>query len=257
MISFLLIKRFFPIFTSFLIFVFSLLAVFLFQYSFTFFLIFFSLSLFFSSFFLLILLGKEIKNFWHYLIIFFLLIFLFIPFFLFVQDQTLKIIFIFFLAIFSFIFFELIFRFLYEPRKYPVYSLENFSFSIFLLISFFLFSLLFAFKTFLNFPIIYSLILLFFVTLFNLYFLFKVRKIHLEKIYFFIVGLILLELFYSFNFLPTSFYVNGLGLTILFFLMVNLIIKNKEGILTTKVIRKYLFLTLFALILVAIFAKWR
>lgn len=255
--SFLLIKRFLPIFTSFLIFVLSISTLFLFEYFSFFFFISFIFLIFISCLFFFILLGKEIKNFWPFVVNFILLISGTIFFLIFIRNQSLKIIFIFFLSIFFLFLLEIIFRFIYEPRKYPVYSLENISFLFLLINSFLFFSFFFALRTFFNFSIIYSLIFLFFIICWNLYFLFRLIKIPLERIYFLFVSLIILELFYSFIFLPTAFYVNGLILTILLFLIVNLIIKNKENLLTAEIIKKYLFFTSLALILTLLLAKWR
>lgn len=254
-LSLILIKKFFPIFNAFLIFIFSILAIFLFSY-FSFFLFSF-LAILSSIIFLVIILEKEIKIFWPFLIILPFFIYNYILFFIFTGNQTLKIIFILFLSFFIWFIFEIIFRYLYSPRKYPIRSLESIAWLISLFIIFFLSSNLFALLLFLKFSFFYSLILIFLASLFVSWFIFHQLKISLEKINFLVVALITTELFYTFTFLPTAFYINGFLLTTFFYLMINFIKKNKEGELTLPIIKKHLLLAIFLLILIFILAKWR
>jgi len=253
--SLILIKRFFPAFISFLIFIFSLLAIFLFP-SFLFF-IFSFLSIFSGLFFLLILFEKETKKFWPYLVTFFLFISGTILFLIFIKNDTLKVMTDFLLIFLIFLFFEIIFRFLYEPRRYPIYSLENLSSVISLIALFLLLSSFFAIKTFTNFPFFVSLIFVFLITFWISYFNFWLKKLPNETITNFIVSLIILELFFTLNFLPTSFYINGLILIIFFFTMINLLKKEKEAPLDKKTIKEQVIFALVILILILILAKWR
>lgn len=256
-ISLPLLKKFFPLFASFLIFIFSLLAIFLFSYSFFLFFLFSFLAILAALIFLILILEKEIKNFWPFLISLLLFIYNFILFLIFTRNQILKIFFLFFFTFLSWFIFEIIFRFLYLPRKYPVYSLENISWILSFIISFLFFSNLFAFVTLLNFSIVNSLILVFFITLGITWLIFRQIKIPLAKTSLFVVSLVVMELFYSFTFLPTAFYINGFLLMTLFYLMVSLIKKNKEGELTARTIKKHIFLASLLLILIFILAKWR
>lgn len=256
--SFLLVKKIFPAFNAFLILIFSLLAIFLVQYSLIFYFVFISLTILSSFLFLLLLLGKETKLFWPLLIFFPLLIALINFFLIFTKSQWTKIIFIFIASLFSYLFLTTIFRFFYEPRKYPLYSLENLSFSLSFVVSFLLFSIIFTLITFFNFSIIKSLFFVFFISLGLLLFIFWSIKLTIQKKYFPIISLIILEIFYALTFLPTSFYINGLILTIIFFTMTSLIIrKTKDGLLTTKIIRNHIFFTLLVLILICLLAQWR
>jgi len=256
-LPFFIIRRFFPVFTAFLILVFSLLCVFIFNDSLTQF--FFSLIFLIFIFFLFsfLILGKEGKNLWLLIINFALLIAANVFFIVFIRNQFFKIFFIIFLSFLVWLFLEIIFRFLYEPRRYPIYALENISFLTSFLAIFFLFSDFFALQSFFNFSMIYHLFFIFLFTALITYFIFRVIKLPIEKKYLLVISLIITEIFYSFTFLPTSFYINGLLLTVLFYLMINLTRKDKESLLTFKIIKKYIFLGLAALILIIIMAKWR
>lgn len=257
-LSFLLVKKFFPAFNAFLILIFSLLALFLVQYSLVFYLVFVSLAIASSFLFLLFLLGKEVRLFWP-LLIFFPLVIASINFFLiFTKSQSVKIIFIFVASLFAYLFLTTVFRFLYEPRKYPPYSLENFSFSLSFIDGFLFFSIIFALITFFNLSLTKSLFFVFCLGLGLTIFVLWTIKLSVSKTHIFIVSLILLELFYALTFLPTSFYINSLVLTTLFFLMINLVIKkSKEGILASGVVGKHIFFASLALILIMLVAQWR
>lgn len=254
-----IIRRFIPLFTSFLIFIFILSAVFLFPFQWSF-LLFLSLAIFLSLLLTLFLIKEDLKNFWFLLIILFLLEISAVLFLIFVQNQIFKIIFILFLAFFVWIFLESIFRFFYRPRVYTPYSLENISWVLSFLIVFWSYASFFALKTFFHLSLPLLLSLIFFLNFLVIYFIFRLAKISLEKknfVYYFFPNLIVLELFYAFLFLPTTFYINGLILAILFFLMINLLKENLSAILTEKTIKKYLTIASPLLILTIILAKWR
>ncbi|MCX7778945.1 MAG: hypothetical protein N2259_01745 [Patescibacteria group bacterium] len=258
-VSLFIIKRFIPLFTSFLVFVFLLSATFLFP-SWIFFL-FLSLAIFSSLLLNLFLIKENLKNFWFFLIILFLLETSAVLFLIFIQQPIFKTIFILFLTFFVWLFLEAIFRFLYRPRVYIPYSLENISLTLTLLIIFWFYSSFFALKTFFNLSLPILLSLVFLINLLIIYFIFRQTKVSLEKkiliYYSFFPNLIVLELFYAFLFLPTTFYINGLVLTILFFLMINFLKENLSTLLTERTIKKYLALASFLLILTLILAKWR
>ena len=256
--SFLLVKKFFPVFNALLTLIFSLLAIFLFQYSLIFYLVFSSLAISLSFLFSLLLLGKEIKQFWPLLIFFPLLIASLIFFLIFTRSQAVKIIFIFVASLFSYLFLATIFRFIYEPRKYPPYSLENFSFSLSFVFCFLFFSIIFALITFFNLAVGESLLFVIFVSLGLTTFIFWAIKNPVKRIYILIITFVLIELFYAMTFLPTSFQINGLFLTAMFFLMIDMVIKkSKEGILTMRVIKKHIIFASLTLISIMLLAQWR
>lgn len=161
-------------------------------------------------------------------------------------------------SIFFGIFLENIFTYIYRHEKYQINSLENIS-NYLNLTSFFLFnSSLFGFFIFLNLPFWpLSFISLAFS------FLLTIQTIWVNKIDFrmallniFVICLILFELFWSISFLPTFFYINGLILATIFYLMNNLFKLHLLGNLNKKVLRRYFILCGFIIILVLTTAKW-
>jgi hypothetical protein len=254
----LLIKKYLPIFTSFVIFIFSLLALFLFSYSMLYFLIFSFLTLFLSLVLIFLLLQKEAKTSWPLILIFGFFVGGAILFSLFTENLPLKIFFMFIISAFAYIFLTTIFRFFYEPRKYPPYSMENMSFSIALLVLVLIFSDLFAMINFFNFSVWYSLIIVFLVGSLITIFIDWSNKCQFERKIFLLISLVMTELFWSFTLLPNSFYIDGVISGLLFFLLISLIIKkNKEGIITSKTIKQYILLGIIILFFIFILAKWR
>lgn len=257
-LSFLLIKKFFPILSAFFVLIFSLLAIFIVQYSFVFYLVSVSLAIIVSSFFLLLLLGKEVNRLWPFLIFFFLLIASFNVFLVFSKSQAAQIIFIFITSLFSYLFLSAVFGFIYAPRKYPPYSLENFSSAVSFAVSFLIFSIFFAAITFFNFSLIISLAAVFLIGLALPIFLFWLVKLKPPLAHYFVIALITLQLFYTLTLLPTSFYINSFVLTLLLFVAINLAIReNKDGLLSRKTIQRHLFFTVLILILICLLAEWR
>lgn len=252
------IKKYLPIFNAFIIFVFSLLAFFLIDYSISYFLIFYSLVILFSFISFFLLLKKEIKTSWSLLFAYIFFLAGAIFFVVFIQSLALKISFIFVISILAYIFSISVFRFFYEPRKYSPYSMENISFSIALLTFAFLISDLFALNNFLEFPIWLCVILSFFIAALTLLFISWLNKIRLEKKFFIFFSLIASEFFWAFTLLPTSFYINGVVFGLLFFIPINLIIKkNKEGLLTEETLKRHLVLGIIILFFIFLLAKWR
>jgi hypothetical protein len=258
LISTLFIKKYLPIFNAFIIFIFSLLAFFLIDYSISYFLIFYSLIILFSLVSFLLLLEKEIKKGWPLLSVFILFLASAIFFVVFIQSLTLKIFFIFIISVLAYIFSIAVFRFFYEPRKYSPYSMENISFSITLLTFTFVISDLFALNNFLEFPIWLCVILSFCISIITLLFIAWLNKIQLEKKFFIFISLMTGEFFWSLTLLPTSFYINGVISGLLFFIPINLIIKkNKDGLLTEDTLKKHLVLGIVVLFFIFLLAKWR
>lgn len=254
----LFIKKYLPIFNVFIIFVFSLLAIFLFDYSFSYFLIFASLVVLLSFILFIIILRKEIMVGWPLLFAFVFFVAGATLFTMFIQGLVLKIFFIFSISLFAFVFLISVFRFFYEPRKYFPYSMENISFSLTLLAFVFISADLFALIGFFDFSLWLSLILLLMVVYLALLFINWLNKIKIEKKLFIFVPLMIGQLFGALTLLPTSFYINGLVLGLLFFLMLNLIIKkNKEGLLTQKVLQEHLILGIVVLFFIFLLTKWR
>ena len=136
--------------------------------------------------------------------------------------------------------------------------MENISFSLALIMLALILSDLFALINFFNFSVWICLALVFLFVGLTFLFINWSNKLQIEKKLFFIIALIMTEFFWALTLLPISFYINGVVLGLMFFLIVNLIMKkNKEGILTNKTLGEYVLLGTIVLIFICILAKWR
>ena len=156
------------------------------------------------------------------------------------------------------IFLEEIFVYFNLPKKYYPYSLENISNYINLLTVFLLFSSLYSLIVFLNFSMWYlSLIVIAFIFLLA-YQSTWVNKISFRKAWLFIlvITLILTELFSVISFLPTSFYVNAIVLTVCYYIILGLsrFILLEE--LEKKPLRRYLIIGFIAIVIALLTAQW-
>jgi|GEM_PF-1772819 len=254
----LIIKKYLPIFNAFFIFIFALLAIFLFHYSLNYFLIFTVLPALVSLLVMLLILDKDLNQNWPLAVIFPIFIIGFNLMLLFTKNLPLKISCVFLFSLFCYIFLITIFRFLYLPRKYPPYALENISFSLGFLTLAISYAVCFALINFLIFPKTWLLLIIFLVSFLGFSFIFWLLKIKNDRKSFLIISLILTQVFYSLTFLPTSFYINGIILIVFALAAISIFIrKNKDGILMTQVIKKHIFLVGAVLILILILAKWR
>ena len=151
-----------------------------------------------------------------------------------------------------------IFQFLYNKNSYQVYSLENVS-NYLNIISFFIFiSAFFSLYIFFNYPVYFLMILTFILSWLIITQTLWVNKVDLKKgrLFVLIVAFLTTELFWTVHYLPTSFFVNGLILTIIYYLAINIGLTC----LLEKTVEKRIFRTLVVglsmLILLLVFAQW-
>jgi len=159
----------------------------------------------------------------------------------------------------------LLFHFLYNlnelylrPDIYRRFTLENLS-SHFNLLSVFLFFS--SFYTFMFFPPIVfwsTEILVILITMALIYQNFWASKIIDIKKQFFIIiiALILAEIYLVLAFLPTGFYVNGIILTVVYYILAEISRTHLLGELTQKMIKKKIIIFVFVLILIFITTRW-
>lgn len=145
-----------------------------------------------------------------------------------------------------------------QPFKYQPYSLEGLSWYISLLASFFLFVGLFASVLLVHFNLLYVLLILAALISLMLYQFFWIHKIDFSQSGRFIgiIVLILIELFAAVSFLPTSHMVNGLILTMAFYLMAGLSRFFLLGSLTPKRVLTYCLVAIVGLAAVLLTAQW-
>jgi len=207
-----------------------------------------------------LLTGREFKKlrFWNFLITPFLLLLSGLSFIIFIESFWLKHILIATLAILLGVFLEATFLYFRLRPKYQAHSLENISNYLNLLIVFLVFSSFFSSIVFLE-AAFWQLILPAAIICFLLsYQITEISDIAFYRSwpYIVIITLILVELFWAVNFLPTSIYVNSLILTLAYYLMMGLSRNWLLGIIDKRVTRRYLIISLSCFILILITAKW-
>ncbi|MEK7166831.1 MAG: hypothetical protein AAB732_00205 [Patescibacteria group bacterium] len=165
------------------------------------------------------------KNFWYFLItpfFFFISSFLF---FIFLETNVfVKYIIIILFAYLQWFIYKNIFFLLKEHQKYQPNTIRN-VFNFINLISIFFFSSSFyALIIFIRTPVWLLSVILFLIISLILFQFFWINKIQEKKAWFFsvILGLIFIEIFFIISFLPTSFYINGLILTLIYFNLKNI-----------------------------------
>ncbi len=209
--------------------------------------IFFSLAKFYSW---------KLRNtqFWYFLITPFLFFISSVLFFGFLETQLfLKYIIIILFASLYWLIYKNIFFLLKIPQKYQSNTIRD-SFNFINLISIFFFSSGFsALIIFIGIPVWPLAIILFLIIFLFLFQFFWINKIIEKRALFFalILGLIFIEIFFIINLLPTSFYVNGLILTLVYFNIKNI---GKKYLLNDLVIKrdiiKYLIINILILALI-------
>ncbi|MFH0952022.1 MAG: hypothetical protein V1838_02415 [Patescibacteria group bacterium] len=153
---------------------------------------------------------------------------------------------------------EQMYRFQYDTNSYVPFSVANVTSLLTLMASFYSITAAFAFKLLLNYPI-WQLTLAVAIVAFVL----SIETIWSEKLsplrYWAtptIIGLVTAELFWVTSYLPTSYLVNGIVITIIFYVIVNLSRFFIKKELTKAIITRYLLVSLFMLILTIASARW-
>lgn len=162
------------------------------------------------------------------------------------------------LSIFLGIYLKIIFLYHFSRPKYPVHSLENISSYLNLISLFLISSSFFGLAIFLSLPLWLLVLSLILISGLLTYQLFFVSDITFSKSIFYILisSLILAELFWVVSFLPTSIYVNGLILTLIYYLLTGLSRNWLLDIKEPKVVRRYLIISSLCLVLILLTAKW-
>lgn len=161
---------------------------------------------------------------------------------------------------FSFIFFlfsESLFAnfYDYEHQSYP---LENVLTGVNLLALFLIYSHIFLFLTMFHFSLWIILAILILITFISSYQLFYTYKIERKINYFYsiITTIIIFEVFWSIIFLPTNFYVNGLILINVYYIIIGMSYFHFMEILTKARIIRHLSISLIIVILTLATAQW-
>lgn len=166
-----------------------------------------------------------------------------------------------FLVIFSFliwVYFEVLFLWFHDRSRYQVHSLENISTNLDLLSLFFISSGLYSINIFFGFSIWYLLLIFATISTLLTYQLIWTSEVNLKSgaSYVAVITLIISEAFLVVHQLPSSIYVNGLIITLGFYLMTGLSRNWFLGIKEKKVLKRYLLISIAFLLLVLVTAKW-
>lgn len=156
------------------------------------------------------------------------------------------------------VFFENLYTFAFYPQKYQSNSLENI-FGYLNIINIFLFYTSFnAFIVLLSYPVWVLILISLVINSIIFHQIFWINNITTKyfSIFVLVFNLILVEIFWSLQFLPTNIYLNGLAITVTYYLYLNLVKASVLNILTQKLVIRYLVVGLVTLALVLITAPW-
>lgn len=264
-----LAKRFVSIISALLVFI-SFEILFLGKPSWLFVMIPVFLAIIFLSVFLLVpKINREAKSWglkiynvttsrWDILISPFALVFSSLFFIIFLDNVWLKHLLALFTAFLLFVFLEDVFYYFFRVTKYQVYSLENISSYVNLASAFFFYSGAYGLSIFLKTD---SWILALAVGLITFLISYQTMKINglnwrSSWLYILIIVIICLEVFWALGFWPTSFYVNGLILATVYYIVLNLMSFKIFNRLEKKMIIRYLTVGSLVLIIILGTARW-
>jgi hypothetical protein len=220
--------------------------------------IFFSLAKFYSW-------KLKNKNFWYFLITPFLFFISNVLFFILLEESFfLKCVVAGLFVLLQWFIYKNIFFLFKKPEKYQPNSIRNIFNFINLISIFFFTSSFYALIIFVGAPVWLLSIFLFLIIFLILFQFFWINKISEKKARFFtlIFGLIFIEIFLIVSFLPTSFYVNGLILTLIYFnikniskkYLLNVFYSESSGKPLIEIIQRatvrYLIINILALVLI-------
>lgn len=209
--------------------------------------------------FLKVILGKKFKEFLIFGLSGGLFILSTLSLSLILESNIYKIILIGALVLGSTIFLEIIFRYFFIPTRYQAYSLENFCNILGIATLFFGTTFIYSLGIFLNLSWYGSIIIFSLIAIIVVHNTLWVNKINFRqnKSFYFIIPLLLIELFTFLRLLPLSFWVLGLSLTLGAYLILVLSLAFLKKTLKKKTIYTYLIINSFLLLLTWITAKWR
>ena len=157
-----------------------------------------------------------------------------------------------------FFYIEFLFLFLYFQEKYKAYSLENIN----NLVNLFVFILsgvaIFALIVFMNFSIFASILIVLFLSSVSLFLSFENSKIEFKRALSAIIigGLLAIEVFFILTWLPFSFYLKALMLTVFYYLFNGIMKLWLIDNLDKKQISKFFFVFIGVWLLCFLTARW-
>jgi len=206
------------------------------------------------------LINRRIKDekFW-YLIITPLFLFAGGLFFLsFLEGRFFKQFFVVVLSVLIWVFLKVVFLKFHFRARYQAYSLENISTHFNLIAVFLIASSFFNLTIFLGVPAWLLVIIFATINVLLIYQLVRLSDVTLSIgwPYVVVITLIATEIFWAVSFLPTSVYINGLIVTIVYYLVTGLARNRLLGVWQKQVIKRYLLISLISLAAILLSAKW-
>lgn len=153
---------------------------------------------------------------------------------------------------------ENLFLFYYQPHRYQPYALEHISIYLNVLIAFYAFSAIFAARIFLNVSFVYLLpVGACIIVVLVLHQMWSAKVPFAEHwVFMSIMMLVMLELFGSILYLPTTFFASGLFLIIPYYVLTNIARHRLRGSFTPRDIARYAVIGSVALLATLLTAPW-
>ncbi|MFH1456715.1 MAG: hypothetical protein ABIF17_01215 [Patescibacteria group bacterium] len=153
---------------------------------------------------------------------------------------------------------ECLFLFLYFQEKYKAYSLENINNMINLFVFFLAQVTVFALIVFMNLSFLTSILVVLFFSCVSLFLSFENSKVELKHVWrtVFVGCLLLAEVFFILTWLPFSFYLKALMLTVFYYLFNGVMKLRLTASLDKKQIYKFFFVFVGVWLLCFLTARW-
>lgn len=160
--------------------------------------------------------------------------------------------------IFLYIYFRTIYYCLIKTDYYRDYSMENLSAYGNFLTFYFISSAVYGFQSFLNISVWFLIIIMLVATGLIVYQVMWINKIDIQIGFFYIllICLVIAELVWAASFLPLSFYILGLFLSICYYMLIGLAKFYLLAKLEKKVIKLYLGFGFFSILIVLFTSRW-
>ncbi len=163
-----------------------------------------------------------------------------------------------FVSILLYYYFKFIYYYLINHSKYSERSLEYFSSYANFLSVYLISSAVFGFQAFLNIPIWTLMILILFFLIMIVYEVMWINNISKPQAYFYmaLVCLAVFELAWAISFLTLSFYILGLLIAIVYYVLIGLVRFYLLEIINKKIIKTYLLLGSVSILIVLLTSNW-
>ncbi|MFA5135601.1 MAG: hypothetical protein WC505_07510 [Patescibacteria group bacterium] len=198
------------------------------------------------------------KSFFNFLSAPLLFIIASCSFFLIIENLAVQQIVIAAIAVLHMLILSNIFSFLYRAESYQPYALENLYAYINMVSLFFFYATFYSLATLLGFQFWYFTLPVFILTSFLFTQTLWSYKIPWKdgRRFVFIIAVIITEASYAVSFLPSSFLINALIITALYYVFMNVFKDHLRGILDMKKIRIYLAVSGIVLLVSLLTARW-